>query len=146
MERDSSVYEEWYQISEEMVATWLSPENLEQRNTRSFQGFEITDSLDGRTNPQVEISLVRLLKEGQYPQHVHYKSDAYFIVTDGNAVFMSGNDRIDMKKGDRVDVPRGKPHGFEIPAGETFQFISLQSPPIKDEETGEEDFHLTNHV
>lgn len=139
-------YEGWHNITDEQINSWLSEENLSQRTKRSFQGFEIIDSLDGRVDPKVEISLVRLLKEGQYPQHVHNSSDAYFIVASGTAIFLSGLNKTQMKAGDRMDIPRGTPHGFEIPPGGILEFISLQSPPIKDEHTGEEDFHLIDQV
>ncbi len=133
-------------MTDAVVEELLSPENLSKRTTRTFQGFEIVDSLDGRPDASVEVSLVRIIAEGQYPQHVHKKSDAYFIVTAGEAVFLSGAERTMMRQGDRVDIPRGTPHGFEIAAGTTLEFISIQSPPIKDEHSGEEDFHLIDHI
>ena len=141
-----NIYESWREITPEQVEQWLSQENISKRETRTFAGFEIVDSLDGRQNPLVEVSLVRLLKEGQYPQHIHDKSDAYFIISKGKAIFLSGQDKSEMVEGDRKEIPRGTPHGFEISDGQTFEFISLQSPPIKDEHTGDEDFRLVDRI
>lgn len=135
-------YTAWHRISDEEVEALLSPENLSQRTKRTFAGFEITDSLDGKPNNNVELSLVKVTPEGKYPQHVHKKSDAYLIVTAGEATFLSGDLRRPIKVGERLDIPRGTPHGFELKEGELLEFISFQSPPIKDEVTGEEDFHI----
>jgi mannose-6-phosphate isomerase-like protein (cupin superfamily) len=142
----ASVYDTWHAIPEETIAKWVSQENLASKNTRTFQGFEITDSIDGRPDKDVEVSLVRLMDKGQYPQHVHHKSDAYFIIVSGTAVLLSGTERSAVSPGDRVDIPRGKPHGFELAEGHALEFISIQSPPIKDEHSGEEDFHLISQV
>jgi mannose-6-phosphate isomerase-like protein (cupin superfamily) len=139
-------YETWHSISDETVQGWMSEENLATRKTRVFKGFEIVDSLDGRLNRDVEISFVKLKEMGQYPQHVHNNSDAYFIIVNGRAVFLSGKERKEISKGEKIDVPRGTPHGFELLDGDSFEFISIQSPPIKDEHTGEEDFHLVDLV
>lgn len=139
-------YENWHTtIDDAKVAEWLSEENLKAKTIRTFEGFEITDSLDGKPDKNVEVSLVTLKKEGQYPQHVHKGSDAYIIVTSGSANFLSGTESIPMSVGDKRDIPRGTPHGFEIEAGKEFQFISVQCPPIKDE-GGHEDFELVNMV
>lgn len=141
-----NVYEAWHGIPIETIESWLSQENLATRNKRTFQGFEIIDSLDGRPDKNVEVSLVRIMEQGQYPQHVHNNSDAYFIIVNGRAVLLSGKERREISQGERVDIPRGKPHGFELAEGEPFEFISIQSPPIKDEHSGEEDFHLVDQV
>jgi len=37
-------------------------------------------------------------------------------------------------------------HGFELKEGEILEFISIQSPPIRNPETGREDFRLTDFV
>ena len=141
-----SIYDAWHLISEETLREWTSEENISLRNKRTFQGFEIVDSLDGRVDENVEVSLVRITEQGQYPQHVHNGSDAYFIILNGHAILLSGKDRREISQGDRIDIPRGKPHGFELTNGESFEFISIQSPPIKDLHSGEEDFHLVDQV
>jgi quercetin dioxygenase-like cupin family protein len=140
-------YEIWHSaIDDAKVNEWLSEDNLSKREKRTFAGFEIVSSLDGNEYPNVEVSLVRLNKEGKYPQHIHNNSDAYLIITEGSAVFLSGQEKTILNKGDRKDIPRGTPHGFELQSGEGLEFISVQCPPIKDEHTGEEDFHLVDLV
>ena len=139
-------YENWHAtIDDAKVTEWLSEENLKTKTTRTFEGFEITDSLDGKPDKNIEVSLVTLKKEGQYPQHVHKGSDAYIIVTGGSANFLSGQEIISMGVGDRKDIPRGTPHGFEIEQGKEFQFISVQCPPIKGDDR-HEDFELVDMV
>ena len=146
MERPKNVYEQWTNISDETVSEWLQPENLEKRNKKTFEGFELVESIDGRLDANVEITLVKINKEPQYPQHIHKESDAYFIVISGEAIFITGDERKEVKAGDRVEVPRGMPHGFELKGKEALEFISLQSPPILNTETGENDFHLVDNI
>jgi mannose-6-phosphate isomerase-like protein (cupin superfamily) len=134
----------WHAVSDEQIQEWLRPENLSGRERRGFEGFEIINSIDGRQDDDVEVSLVRISKEGPHPQHIHYNSDAHLVITSGRAIFLSGTTRTEMKTGDRIDVPREMPHGFEIPVGSHIVFVSLQSPPIKDEHTGEEDFYIVD--
>ena len=126
------------------VTTWTSPEALAQKEARTFAGFELVDHL-GNSSVEREITLVRA-QEGSYPQHVHQSSDAKFFIIEGSAIFLSGDERRDIKSGDVIDIPRGMPHGFEIAAGETLQFVSIQSPPIRNSESGKEDFELFHTV
>ncbi len=132
----------WHGVTDEQIQEWLKPENLAKRDRRTFEGFEIINSIDGKQDDAVEVSLVRISKEGPHPQHIHYYSDAHLVITSGRAIFLSGTSRIEMKAGERIDVPREMPHGFEIPVGSYIEFVSLQSPPIKDGHTGEEDFYI----
>ncbi len=137
---------DFYDISDEIIATWTSADNLASKNTRSFQGFTITDAIDGGGDATKEISLVTMGAEGRYPQHVHQHSDAMFVVTSGAAIFMSGHIRREVTVGERIAIPRGTPHGFQLAVGETFSFVSLQSPPIRNPHTGEEDFQLIDLI
>lgn len=146
MERESKARERIFEVSELDIQKWLSEENLQQRSRREFQGFELVDALDGGKYPEREVTLVSIKRPGEYPQHVHKDSDAIFFITLGSAVLLSGSERKELKKGDRIEVPRGMPHGFETIEGETFSFVSIQSPPIKNRETGDEDFHLIEIV
>lgn len=145
-EQGNSAYENWRAIPETTVQEWLTPENLATKNKRTFRGFEIIDSVDGRVDKEVEVSFVKITEQGQYPQHFHKDSDAYFIIIEGEAFLLSGDQRRKIEKGERIEIPRGMLHGFELAEGETLEFISIQSPPIKNEHTGEEDFHLFNQI
>lgn len=127
------------------IPEWVSEDSLKGKAHRVFSGFEIYDDIDGGIKKDREVSLV-LAKEGSYPQHVHKTSDAFFVIIDGQAVFLTGENRFDARAGNRIKIPRGTPHGFDIKEGEVFKFVSIQNPPIKDHQTGEEDFHLVNLV
>jgi quercetin dioxygenase-like cupin family protein len=134
-------------VTDENLASWLSAENLSMRQTRTVEGFEVTASIDGGGNPEIEVSLVTIRSGTVYPQHVHKNSDAYFIIVSGSATFLSGRERKLVQAGERISIPRGTPHGFHLEAGETLQFVSVQSPPIRDSQTGEEDLvKLTDQI
>ncbi len=137
-----NIFEKWYQISNSEIENWMSPVNLKNKNKRVFEGFEVTDSIDDGVWEDTEISLIRIKATGQYPQHVHDDSDAYFIIISGEAVFLSGDNRRKIRSGDRIDIPKGTPHGFELKEGGNLVFVSIQSPPIRDKNTGDEDFRL----
>ncbi len=138
----NNLYTKWQAITEEEVKEFLKPENIDRLNKRSFAGFDIIDSIDGRPNQEIEVSLIKITQAGEYSQHFHQNSDAYFIITFGRAIFLSDHQKKEIKKGDRIIVPRGMPHGFTVEEGNIFEFISFQSPPIHDKDSGEEDFHL----
>ncbi len=133
-------------VNDEQIKKWMDPENLVGKNRREFAGFEIVDSIDGGIDENREVSLVTLKAVDQYPQHIHKNSDAYFIITKGSAKLLSGREERIIMEGEKIEIPRGKPHGFEIAEGEQLEFISIQSPPIKNHETGEEDLHLTDII
>jgi broad specificity phosphatase PhoE/quercetin dioxygenase-like cupin family protein len=133
-------------VSDDSVKNWLSNENLSSKNKRVFQGFEITDSIDSSTNTEREVSLVKIAEVGKYPQHTHDESDAIFTIVSGSATFLSGDKKREIKAGDKIKIPRGMPHGFELKEGDVLEFISIQSPPIRNPETGKEDFCLSDFV
>lgn len=126
-------------VTDEDIRRWVSPENLEAKRHRSFAGFEITDSIDGEASRQREVSLVRLLDSQVYPQHVHRRSDTLFVIIRGEAYLLSGDTKTLIKAGMRLSIPRGVPHGFELTGVESLVFVSIQQPPIRNPETGEED-------
>jgi len=133
-------------FSDDTVKSWLNNENLSSKNKRVFQGFEIINSIDGAVNADREVSLVKIVGAGSYPQHVHKESDAIFTIVSGSAIFLSGDERREIRAGDKIKIPRDLPHGFELKEGDILEFISIQSPPIRNPETGQEDFHLTDFV
>ncbi len=134
------------QTTPQEIEGWVSEGNLKSRVKREFQGFELIDALDGGMFPEREVALAKLKRPGEYPQHVHHHSDAVFHIISGTATFMSLNEKRLVKPGDRLEIPRGKPHGFEIEDGQQFSFLTIQSPPIRDRHTGEEDYHLIEVV
>lgn len=102
-------------------------------------GYEVTSSIDGEVIRGRGVSLVRITSQESYPQHIHRNSDAFFYITAGTAIYCSGRTRIRVTKGDCINIQRGTPHGFELEVRETLEWISVQYPPIRDPETGEED-------
>ncbi len=127
------------------VSEWVSQDSLKGKVHRVFSGFEIYDDIDGGIKENREVSLV-LAKAGSYPQHIHETSDAFFVIVDGKAIFLSGKNRFAATTGNRIKIPKGTPHGFDIEEGDTFKFVSIQNPPIKDHHTGDEDFHLVDLI
>lgn len=135
-----------FQASLQEVHSWVSDKNLKSKIKREFQGFELIDALDDGAFAEREVTLAKLKRPGEYPQHIHRNSDAVFYIVSGTAVFISGDERQVVKPRDRIDIPRGKPHGFELEGGQTFSFLTIQSPPIRDRHTGKEDFHLIEAI
>jgi mannose-6-phosphate isomerase-like protein (cupin superfamily) len=131
-------------VSDEDIRAWTDPENLRAKTTRTFAGFEITDSIDGDPSDMREVSLVRLLDSNVYPQHVHRDSDTLFIIIGGQAYLLRGPTKMHIRSGMRLSIPRGVPHGFQPTDGEPLVFISVQQPPIRNRETGEEDLTLVD--
>jgi mannose-6-phosphate isomerase-like protein (cupin superfamily) len=128
-------------VTNEELARWISPANLNARLTRTFVNFEIVDGIDGHRDAHRAVCLVRLQPDMAYAQHINWHSDALLIVTAGAGTLMSGDDRRSLAAGDLVAIPRGMPHGFVV--GTTrLEFVSIQSPPIQDGVTGEEDFDV----
>lgn len=136
-----------FQVTAEEIASWTKEEHLAPKEKSDFEGFELTRNLDnGVFNEEREVTLVGIKKPGVYPQHVHYESDALFFIMSGTAMFLSNQEKYKITKGDRIEIPRGMPHGFETNEGETLSFVSIQSPPIRNPLTGKEDFHLITTI
>lgn len=143
---EDNKFETWRSISNETIDSWVSQENLENRNKRVFQGFEITDSIDGGLDSNTEVSLVKITAKDQYPQHIHKNSDAYFIIVAGEAVFLSADTKKVVRVGDRIDIPKGTPHGFDFDDKGILEFVSIQSPPIRNKDDNSEDLHLFDQI
>lgn len=84
-------YESWGTISDQQVSEWITEDNIQKCNSFVVEGFEVIEHVDGKINENVEISFVRIKAENIYPQHIHKSSDAYFIITKGTAVLLSGS-------------------------------------------------------
>jgi mannose-6-phosphate isomerase-like protein (cupin superfamily) len=50
------------------------------------------------------------------PLHVHSREDEQFLVLDGAARFVCGNDIYDLTPGDAINLPRGIPHAYVLTA------------------------------
>jgi len=84
------------------------------------------------------VEFVKLLANTRYLPHIHDNVDAHLIMITGSGKITLYGNEIMYKPGDTYEVPRGTAHGFETKT-ETI-FISVQSSPIMNKETGELDF------
>lgn len=106
-------------------------------------GFQIFNGIDGNKDPAREVALVKV-GPGIQHEHCHLGSNATLIITKGSGRLLSDGVSYPVKEGDTVGIPKGAPHGFELNDGEHLEFISVQSPPIIDRETGKVD--IAKHV
>ncbi|MFT4646111.1 MAG: quercetin dioxygenase-like cupin family protein [Planctomycetota bacterium] len=83
------------------------------------------------------IEFVKLYKGIQYKAHIHDFSNARFIFLTGTGKVTLNEKQIDYQPGFTCEAPSGMMHGF-IQNEETI-FLSIQSNPIQDRETGEID-------
>ncbi len=81
--------------------------------------------------------LVELYENIAYPPHFHLKAEGYihFIVSEGILTVDGGESPY--QPGTSIFIAKGVKHGF-LPKSQTL-FLSIQSPPVKDPETGKED-------
>jgi len=129
----------------EEVVQWITQENLTKREKREFAGFTLYASIDGGRILGREVTLGRIVGPSNHGQHVHRNSDAFIIVTRGAATLLMGDIQRVVAAPKLIRVPKGVSHGFRLNDGEWFEFVSVQYPPIRDEYTGEEDFHQVDH-
>lgn len=70
--------------------------------------------------------------------HRHLRSETVLFILEGTARAVIGEESIDVRAGDRILIGKGVYHGFET-AASPLRFLSVQSPPILDEATGQLD-------
>jgi quercetin dioxygenase-like cupin family protein len=61
------------------------------------------------------------------PLHVHGREDEYFVLTEGEASFFIGEQRIDAGPGDVVFLPRKIPHAYLV-TSETARMMVMVTP------------------
>ena len=126
-------------LTNENLAAWVK--SAADKWTRYYDGYLLRDSIDGRRDPDREVTFATITGPLQLKEHRHKKSDALFIVVGGTATLRSNGETYRLEPGDRLAIPRGMPHGFSLERGEQLSFVSVQSPPIRNRQSGEEDFH-----
>lgn len=84
--------------------------------------------------------LVELKENEDYPDHYHNNSEAKFYFIFGNGLINLDGKKYSYKKGDSFLIKKGIKHGFK-PETETL-FLSIQTPPIKDIHSKNEDIHF----
>lgn len=85
------------------------------------------------------VELVELQPNAKYRPHYHKESSAVIYMVLGEGVFVLGEDEVPYCPGQRLDISAKVPHGF-LTKTRTL-FLSIQSPPIRNRETGEVDLH-----
>lgn len=83
------------------------------------------------------VEFVKLHKDMVYKPHIHDKASAKFLFLTGTGKVIIGAEEIEYKEGLVCTVPAGVMHGF-VHDEETI-FLSVQSNPIQDRNTGEID-------
>jgi mannose-6-phosphate isomerase-like protein (cupin superfamily) len=101
----------------------------------------------GLTNEQLQVEIVGVNSDLTHEVHLHKESDAYVIVLgrgtnfEGpkNAKQFQGGKWIEVSENQEIQIPKGTPHGFTVEDGGVLYFLSLQLPPIVDEQ-GDDDY------
>tara|TARA_Y100000385_G_scaffold66934_1_gene66706 strand:- start:20241 stop:20618 length:378 start_codon:yes stop_codon:yes gene_type:complete len=83
------------------------------------------------------VEFVRLYKDTKYKPHIHDKASAKFIFLVGTGEAILDEEPVLYSPGTIIDIPAGVMHGFNH--FEETIFLSVQSHPIQDRETGEID-------
>lgn len=84
--------------------------------------------------------LVELFPGVVYPPHYHDKAEGMVLFVVGEGTIQLADREIPYTRGSTFMIEKGVPHGFK-PTTPTL-FLSIQSPPVKDPVTGEEDLHF----
>lgn len=87
------------------------------------------------------VEFVKLYKNMPYKPHIHDKASAIFIFLTGRGKLLLDGKAHPYNPGQKFAVPAGVLHGFEL--DEETIFLSIQSHPIQDRETGEIDIRYS---
>jgi quercetin dioxygenase-like cupin family protein len=104
-----------------------------------FGVFDVRQVTRGtRLESQVAADMVSIAPHSASEVHRHNRSETVIFILAGEGRALVGNEWLDVRKGDRVLIGKGVFHGFAT-AGSALEFLSVQSPPILDEATGQLD-------
>ena len=87
------------------------------------------------------IEFVELTPKSEYKKHYHKQSSAVIYMLYGTGLFYLDNETISYKPEMRINIPRGVLHGFKTDTATLF--LSIQSPPIINNETQDIDLFYT---
>ena len=131
-------------VTPENITKWSDPENFVGRKRKTLHGLELTYSLDNDAVENRQVTFVRMVGPFEEKPHFHADANSFLIFTKGEGGVMqeiNGERRtIHRGAGHRAFVPKGVVHGFSLKEGEVLELVSIQTPPIQDSETGEEDY------
>lgn len=68
--------------------------------------------LSDQTNGEYSIIVTETPPNGGPPMHIHTNEDELFYILKGNYVFNCGDEKIEVRQGDFIRLPRGIPHNF----------------------------------
>lgn len=102
-----------------------------------LNGIALNENQSGMNEEIVE--LVELQPNSSYKPHFHEKSVAVIYMILGSGIFSLGKKQYEYSPGQRIEIPAKTPHGF-LTKTKTL-FLSIQSPPIRNLNTGEVDLH-----
>jgi hypothetical protein len=106
---------------------------VEKKEAKAFGVFRL-----GYANGRVwELVII----DGIDPPHIHVKTKSEFVIVKGGG-YLSHDDKWDEYREDsRTKIGNGVAHGFVTdPRQGATVFLSVQTDPIKDPETGKDDF------
>lgn len=112
--------------------------SLRKKQSSSDMDFQLlTDA--HHFGGKVAVERVVLSSNTSYPLHYHRSSDAFLLFLEGSGeVVDEHGDCYEFVEGSMVYFPANVRHGFNTK--ERVVFITVQSPPILNRESGEEDF------
>jgi quercetin dioxygenase-like cupin family protein len=137
------------------ILGYIPHEHIQSQHVKSDERFDVfmlgifkvaksflNGITDGcRVSQPIEeiVELVELQANTKYRPHYHKKSVAVIYMVLGEGVFVLGENEVPYRPGQRLDISANVPHGF-LTKTRTL-FLSIQSPPILNRETGEVDLH-----
>lgn len=87
--------------------------------------------------PKGCLEFIQIRRGMPYEPHIHDVTSAQFIFVQGRGTVLLDDRRFDYEKGSVFNVPAGVKHGFVVE--EDTIFLSMQSHPILNKETGDKD-------
>ncbi len=80
-----------------------------------------------QTDDTLSLGEVVVRAGSEPPMHIHAREDETWFVIDGEVVFQRGLERLTLRSGDAIFLPRGIAHGFAI-RGETARMLHVYTP------------------
>ena len=80
-----------------------------------------------QTDGALSVSEAWVQPGAEPPLHVHSREDETFYVLEGEAVFQRGPDRVTLRAGESILLPRGVQHGFAV-VGALTRLLTVYTP------------------
>lgn len=139
--------------AEHNILSRIPHEHIQSEYVKSDERFDVfklgiyqvanslLSSIGGESSYPVDeiVELVKLQANARYRPHYHHHSCAAIYMILGEGELILANEKIPYQSGMRIDIPKNTPHGF-LTTTETL-FLSIQTPPIRNRQTGSVDLH-----